>query len=305
MFIRDLYKNNESIISFEVFPPKQQSSLETITESLAQMASLNPGFISVTYGAGGTGNNKMTTQIASYIKNTLDSVPMAHLTAIGASYQDISLILEDLKRNNISNIMALRGDFPSDYKDKKEGDFKYAYHLLEFIKKQGGFSCGAACYPEGHIGCDNLDQNYEHAYIKQESGADFLISQLFFDNEKFFNFSEKARRRGVSVPIVAGIMPILGKSQVERMIFQCGVSLPSEIIRILYKYENNPEDLQKAGIEYACNQIESLVENGHKYVHIYSMNKPAIAKACKAKFDFLVSDDEFVVLEDVVSEGDI
>lgn len=290
MYIKELYKNNDSIISFEVFPPKQESSLETITNNLGQMAALNPGFISVTYGAGGTGNNKMTTKISSLIKHKLKAVPMAHLTAVAATYEDIAAILDDLKRNHISNIMALRGDLPEGFSGNPEGDFQYAYNLLEFIKKTGDFSCGAACYPEGHISCENLDNNYEHAYIKQESGADFLISQLFFDNDKFYTFHEKARRRGVTIPIVAGIMPILGKSQVQRMIFQCGVSLPSEIIRILHKYENNPEDLQKAGIEYACKQIEALVENGHKYIHIYSMNKPEIAIACKDKFDSLVGE---------------
>jgi len=287
MFIRELYKNNKSIISFEVFPPKQESSVETILNSLKQMAALEPGFISVTYGAGGTGNNSMTTRIATHIKKDLGAVPMAHLTAVAATREDIALVLDELERNNIKNIMALRGDLPEGFSGNPEGDFQYAYELIEFIRKQGDFSCGAACYPEGHISCENLDNNYEHAYIKQESGADFLISQLFFDNDKFFSFVEKARRRGVTIPIVAGIMPILGKSQVQRMIFQCGVSLPSEIIRILHKYENNPADLQKAGIEYACSQIETLVDNGHSYIHIYSMNKPEIAAACKERFDSL------------------
>ena len=291
MYIKELYKNNDSLISFEVFPPKQESSLDTIMESLGIMAGLKPGFISVTYGAGGTGNNSMTTKISSLIKNELKSVPMAHLTAIGASYEDISRILAELKRNNISNIMALRGDFPQGMENSQEGDFKYAYNLLEYIRKIGGFSCGAACYPEGHITCTSEDSNYEHTYLKQESGADFLISQLFFDNNTFYNFSEKARRRGVRIPIIAGIMPILTKSQVQRMIFQCGVSLPSDIVKILYKYENSPIDLQNAGIEYACNQIEGLIQNGHKYIHIYSMNKPEIAISCKSRFDRIISEE--------------
>lgn len=287
MYIRELYKNNKSIISFEVFPPKQESSVETILDGLGKMAAMEPGFISVTYGAGGTGNNNMTTRIASHIKKDLGAVPMAHLTAISSTQEEIALILDELGRLNIKNIMALRGDLPEDFSTTSHGDFQYAHELIDFIRKYGDFACGAACYPEGHIACENLDNNYEHAYIKQESGADFLISQLFFDNEKFYSFVEKARRRGVSIPIVAGIMPILGKSQVQRMIFQCGVSLPSEIIRILHKYEHNPSDLQKAGIEYACNQIESLIDNGHSYIHIYSMNKPEIAAACKDQFDKL------------------
>lgn len=292
MYIRDLYGEQKPVISFEVFPPKQESSLESITDSLAQMASLNPGFISVTYGAGGTGNNSMTTSIASLIKNKLGATPMAHLTAVAAKTSDISGILKELKANNIFNIMALRGDLPENFSGNPDGDFKYAYQLIEFIKENGDFCCGGAFYPEGHIACDNLADNYVHAYMKQEAGADFLVSQLFFDNEKFYDFADNAKRKGITIPLVAGIMPILGKSQVQRMIFQCGVSLPSSIIRILHKYENNPVDLQKAGIEFACRQIESLLENGHKYIHIYSMNKPEIAIACKTTFDNLVNRGE-------------
>ncbi len=289
MHIKELYEKNDSLISFEVFPPKQESSLETITAILGQMASLNPGYISVTYGAGGTGDNSMTTSIASLIKNKLGALPMAHLTAIAAKKPAISATLEELKKNNISNIMALRGDLPEGFFGDLDGDFNYAWNLIEYIKKSGDFCCGGAFYPEGHIACDNPEADYEHAYIKQEAGADFLVSQLFFDNEKFYTFADHGAKRGITIPLVAGIMPILGKSQVQRMIFQCGVSLPSAIIRILHKYENSPSDLQKAGIEYACNQIEALFNNGHKYIHVYSMNKPEIAIACKAKFDQLGS----------------
>lgn len=292
MYIKELYEKNDPVISFEVFPPKQESGLETITNNLAQMASLKPGYISVTYGAGGTGNNSMTTSIASYIQNKLGATPMAHLTAVAAKTYHVSETLKELKDNNILNIMALRGDLPEGFSGNPDGDFAYAYHLIEFIKENGDFCCGGAFYPEGHIGCDHLDDNYSHAYAKQAAGADFLVSQLFFDNEKFYDFADNALKKGITIPLVAGIMPILGKSQVQRMIFQCGVSLPSSIIRILHKYENNPVDLQKAGIEYACSQIEALFKNGHKFIHVYSMNKPEIAVACKNQFDKLVSGGE-------------
>ena len=234
----------------------------------------------------------MTTTIASFIKNKLGATPMAHLTAVGANTSDISHTLEELRGNNILNIMALRGDLPDASSESSQGDFNYAYNLIEFIKEQGDFCCGGAFYPEGHIACESLTENYDHAYTKQAAGADFLVSQLFFDNEKFYDFADKALAKGITIPLVAGIMPILGKSQVQRMIFQCGVSLPSDIIRILHKYENNPIDLQKAGIEYACNQIEALFENGHQHIHVYSMNKPEIAVACKTKFDQLVQEGE-------------
>lgn len=292
MKIKELYQTKKGIISFEVFPPKAESGLDVITGSLEQMARLKPGFISVTYGAGGTGNNQMTTQIASFIKNNLGTVPMAHLTAVASSFTDISSTLDDLKANNIINIMALRGDLPEGFSGNASGDFNYAYQLIEFIKGKGDFCCGGAFYPEGHIASENLEKGFEHAYIKQEAGADFLISQLFFDNEKYYAFVEKAEKKGITIPLVPGIMPILGKSQVQRMIFQCGVSLPSAIIRILHKYENSPEDLQKAGIEYAQIQIEELIRKGHNNIHVYSMNKPAIAIACKDRFDELTNKGE-------------
>lgn len=288
MYIKHLYEIKEPVISFEVFPPKQESSIDTITDALSQMAKLKPGFISVTYGAGGNGNNSKTTEVASFIKNTLLTEPMAHLTAIGAKKEDIKATLDELKANNIKNIMALRGDFPTDNSKGLNGDFEHASDLISFIKDNGNFNIGAACYPEGQIECENALTNYDHLYNKQLSGADFLISQLFFENGSFFRFLEQAQSKGVKIPIAAGLMPILGKSQVQRMIFQCGVSLPASIIRILHKYENSPEDLQKAGIEYTCMQIEDLLKNGHKNIHVYSMNKPEVAIACKQRFDSLI-----------------
>ena len=287
MHIKKLYETKRPVISFEVFPPKQESSVETVTGVLSGMAKQKPGFISVTYGAGGHGNNSKTIEIASHIKNELGTEPMAHLTCIGATKPQISSILSEMKNSGIENIMALRGDIPEGFCEKDHGDFRYARDLIEFIKETGDFSIGAACYPEGHIECDDMGKNFEHLYEKQQAGADFFVSQLFFENGAFFRFMEQATSRGITKPIVAGLMPILGKSQIQRMIFQCGVSLPSDIIRILHKYENSPEDLKKAGIEYTCRQMENLIINGHRNIHIYSMNKPEIAMQCKAQFDSL------------------
>lgn len=288
MYIKHLYEIKEPVISFEVFPPKQESSIETITDVLSQMAKLKPGFISVTYGSGGNEGSSKTTEIASYIKNTLLTEPLAHLISAGAKKSVIKTTLENLKANNIENVMALRGDLSAEYSKNPTGDFRHASDLIQFIKENGNFSVGAACYPEGQIDCENSISNYDHLHEKQLAGADFLISQLFFENGRFFRFLEQAQSRGVKIPIAAGIMPILGKSQIQRMIFQCGVSLPASIIRILHKYENSPLDLQKAGIEYTCLQIEDLMKNGHKNIHVYSMNKPEIAQACKQTFDSLI-----------------
>ena len=285
MLIKDIYNQNDGVLSFEVFPPKTDSGVQTIMDALQEMSLMEPGFISVTYGAGGTGIKSMTTEIASYIKNTLKSEPMAHLTVIGMTKAEVREILQSFKDNNIQNIMALRGDIPVGYDGKS--DFPYAKDLMEFIKSEGNFGIGGAFYPEGHIDCNCMDSNFDHILQKQESGADFLVSQLFFDDEMYMRFIEKARDKGVTIPLVAGIMPIMTKSQVQRMIFQCGVSLPSGIIKILHKYEHNHDDLMKAGIEYANGQIETLYKNGHKHIHLYSMNKPMIARECKDFYDNL------------------
>lgn len=287
MHIKDLYAAGKPVISFETFPPKKESAVETVTNVLEQMTSMHPGFISVTYGAGGSGNGGKTTEIASMIKNRFGGEPLAHLTAITAKKETISATLEDLKANHVENIMALRGDIPVGFEGDPNGDFQYAKDLIAFIKEQGDFCVGGACYPEVHIDCDDLDANYDHMLQKQEAGADFLVSQLFFDNNQYYRFAEKASRAGVSIPISAGIMPILGKSQIEKMIFTCGVSMPSRIVRILHQYENDPQGLEQAGIEYACEQIEDLYHHGIRNIHIYSMNKPQIARACKERFDQL------------------
>lgn len=287
MKIKELYQENQPQISFEVFPPKKESDAETIMASLDQMTALKPAFISVTYGAGGSGNSGKTTEIASAIKNKFGVESLAHLTAITAKKETIVATLQDLKAHQIENIMALRGDIPVDFTGDPNGDFLYAKDLIAFIKEQGDFCVGAACYPEGHIDCADLPANYDHLLQKQQAGADFFVSQLFFDNQQFYRFYEEARKHGVTVPLIAGIMPILGKSQVQRMIFTCGVSLPSRIIRILHQYENDPESLRQAGIEYACEQIEDLYRHGIHQIHVYSMNKPHIAQAAKTKFDQL------------------
>lgn len=288
MQLKHLYETKEPVISFEMFPPKQDSPVDTITTKISEMAQLKPDFISVTYGAGGKAGDCKTAEIASFIKNSLGVEALPHLTAGSSKKSDIKDILNNFNQNNIKNIMVLRGDLCPGTSENQHRDFRYARDLIEFIKENGDFSIGSACYPEGHIECSDQMTNYDHLYDKQLAGADFLVSQLFFENGKFFQFLEQAQSHGIKIPITAGLMPILGKSQIERMIFQCGVSLPSNIIRILHKYENSPEDLQKAGIEYTCQQIENLVSNGHKNIHVYTMNRPEIAAACKQTFDSLI-----------------
>jgi methylenetetrahydrofolate reductase (NADPH) len=260
-------------MSFEVFPPKKEADVPGLRDVLRQLAGLKPDFISVTHGAGGTGATGKTADAASFIQNECGITALAHLTCAGSSKASIMEALEHLKSIGMRNILALRGDaFGS------APDYTYASQLIEDIKGFGGFCIGAACYPEGHVDCESLDGDICNLRLKQEAGADFLITQLFFDNAVFFAFLEKIRAAGVTLPVSAGVMPILSRAQVEKMIYMCGASLPSVIVKLLGKYADDPESLRAAGIERAAEQVLDLIRGGAEGVHIYTMNKPEIAK---------------------------
>ena len=267
-------KKGTDTISFEIFPPKGDFDLDTVRKLVGELSLLSPDYISVTYSAGGGGNSKNTIAVTSTVKSEFNMESMAHLTCINSSLQDIEVIMAQFKEKGIENVFALRGDLPEGA--VPSADFKYAKDLIPLLK-QNGFCVGAACYPEGHVQCESVEKDIYYLREKEQAGADFFISQLFFDNEHYFRFLEKARSAGVTKPIAAGIMPLLGKSQISRMIFMCGASLPSAIIRILNRYENNPDDLRKAGIEYAAQQIVDIMEYGDSSIHIYTMNHPDIA----------------------------
>ncbi len=274
MRISEIYNKIKQPKSFEIFPPKGDLSVDTAKETVKELIDLNPAFISVTYSAGGSGNSHKTADLATMIQKDFGVTAAAHLTCINSSKSDIEETIKTLKDDGIENILALRGDIVD---GGAATDFKYATDLIPVLKN-AGFCVGGACYPEGHVACESLEDDLNHLYEKEMAGADFFLSQLFFDNDAFFKFLEKARKIGVTKPIEAGVMPILSKSQITRMIFMCGASLPANIIRILNKYENSPEDLEKAGIETALNQIQGLLSGGVDGVHIYTMNKPHIAK---------------------------
>jgi len=276
--IKKLYDHKCPVVSFEVFPPKKDTGLEDIYLALDRMSKLSPDFISVTYGAGGGENSALTAKVASYIQRECGVCSIAHLTCIGASQESVHNLLEQIKLRGVHNVLALRGDMPEG--TRHTGIYKYAEDLIRDIRMHGNFCIGAACYPEGHIECDNLNFDTECLRRKQEAGAEFLITQLFFDNDIFYRFLERARGGGVTLPISAGIMPVLSRSQIERMIFLCGASLPSGIIKLLHKYENSPGDLRMAGMEFAVKQITDLLAHGADGVHIYTMNKPEIAEFC-------------------------
>lgn len=281
MKISELYSNDKTVMSFEVFPPKKEIILKEVDALIGDLAALDPGFISVTCGAGGSANRNKTVELAAMIKKQYGVESMAHMICISSTRENIQSELEEIRENGIENVLALRGDIPSDGFDPSHCEYRYAKDLIGDIKTGGGLCIAAAAYPEGHIECEDFGQSVDHLKQKEEAGAELFVSQLFFNNAYFYNLIGKARQSGVKGPITAGIMPMLGKAQISKMIFMCGASLPSKMIKLLSKYESDEESLLKAGLEYAGEQIADLARNGVDGIHIYTMNKPYIAKTLK------------------------
>lgn len=281
MKIADFFKNNEkTVFSFEVFPPKKDSPIESVYSKMEELCALKPDFISVTYGAGGTVGHSRTCEIASKIKNDFGVESVAHLTCVNSTKADIDSNLVDLKANGIENILALRGDYVEGVEPKH--DFKYASDLCEYIERTDEyrefFDIGGGCYPEVHGEAEDEVEDILNLKKKVDAGASHLISQLFFDNNVYYRFLERAKIARINVPIEAGIMPITNKNQITRMVSMSGASLPAKFSKILQKYENKPEALRDAGIAYAIEQIIDLIANGVDGIHLYTMNNPYIAR---------------------------
>lgn len=267
----------DSLVSFEVFPPKNDSAFDSIKWTVRELAAFNPDFMSVTYGAGG-GTSKYTVEIASMIKNRLDTTALAHLTCISTDKEKIDGILDKLKENHIDNILAMRGDIPTDFQRPQGEYYTYACDLVSHIKEYGYFDIGGACYPECHPECKSLKKDIENLKFKHDCGVDFFITQLFYDNNVFLSFLDKVRNKGVSAPVFAGIMPITNIKQIDRIISLSHTKIPDGLNKILEKYKDSPEELQKAGLEFSIRQINELQERGIDGIHIYTMNKPFTAR---------------------------
>lgn len=279
MRISDAFNLKKPIVSFEVFPPKLDIPIETVFDTIEEIKKIEPSFISVTYGAGG-GNRSRTIEISSKIKNDFGIEALSHLTCVNSSKQDIDSILDSLSSQNINNILALRGDAPKDNPDFsfQSQEFKHASDLVSYISQRNDFCIGSACYPEGHVEAVNRGEDIEYLKMKVDSGVDFLITQLFFSNEILYKFLDEIRAKGIHLPVSAGIMPIYNTNLIKKLTLTCGARIPRKLLIILNKYENQPNELKKAGIEYSVNQIRELVANGIDGVHIYTMNKPNLAK---------------------------
>lgn len=265
-------------ISFEVFPPKTDAGLEKVMEATELISKLEPSYISVTYGAGG-GTSKNTARIANHIKTELGVESLAHLTCASSTKDEVRRVIDDLKVLGIENILALRGDIPQGMEFPMSNRFRYAYELVEEIRKSGDFCIGAACYPEGHVENEHKEDDIKYLKQKVDAGVDFLTTQMFFDNDIHYNFLYRIREAGITVPVLPGIMPITSASQMKKSLELSGTVFPRRFLSILDRFGDYPEAMRQAGIAYATDQIIDLLANGVKNIHIYSMNKPDVAAA--------------------------
>ncbi len=277
MKIPEIYKQKKPVYSFEIFPPKKTGDIETIYTTVAKLAHLRPDFISVTFGAGGRSRDTLTGEIASRIKNEYGIESMAHVTCINSSREQVERIIEDIAGRGIENVMALRGDINDE--TGPLGEFRHANELVQVIKSIAPeLQLMGACYPEGHYEQDDLEADIENLKYKIGAGVQGLITQLFFDNSKFYEFREIVRAKGIDLPISAGIMPITNKRQIQRTVALSGSSLPKRFTNMLAKYEDDPEGLFEAGIDYAVSQIRDLIGNGADGIHLYTMNNAEVAE---------------------------
>ena len=280
MKISEIVNDNKPSISFEVFPPKTDSAFESVKSAVDEIAALKPAFMSVTYGAGG-GTSKYTLDIAKEIKEKYDVPSLAHLTCVSSSKEMVKQRIEDIKKAGIENVLALRGDIPEDMinSDRSKWDYHYAYELVKELKTSAPELCvGGACYPEVHPDSMNKKSDIEHLKEKANAGCEFFTTQMFFDNNLLYSFMYRIREAGINTPIVAGIMPITSANQVERAIKLSGSFMPQRFISLVDKFGNDPKAMMQAGIAYATDQIIDLFANNITNVHVYSMNKPEIAR---------------------------
>ena len=267
---------DKTVFSLEVFPPKRTDPSDSIITTVERLKELSPDFISVTYGAGGSAAGHGTADIADYLKNTLSVEPLAHLTCVNSSRDQIGTALDDLRNRRIENILALRGDKNPNVPPRD--DFHYASELAQAITEYGGFSLAGACYPEGHVESASLARDVESLQYKIDAGVSHLITQLFFDNGTFYRFLNLARKAGITVPVQAGVMPIVNVRQISRTVALSSASLPHSFTKMISRWEHDEQALFDAGIDYAISQIRDLITGGTDGVHLYAMNNPKVAR---------------------------
>lgn len=278
MRIAELLRQDQVTISCELFPPKQGTQLENYKKIVKEVADLKPSFISVTYGATG-GTSDYTVELANEVCNVNHVPALAHLTCASSTKEKVAQVIGELKEKRIENILALRGDIPEHADFPLPNQYHYASELIADIRSQGDFCIGGACYPEGHPEADTIWEDLDHLKEKVEAGCEFLTTQMFFDNNIFYNFMYKALKKGIHVPIVAGIMPVTNAAQIKRIVSLSGNLVPARFLAIVDRFGDSPAAMKQAGIAYATEQIVDLIANGVNHIHIYTMNKPDVAGA--------------------------
>ncbi len=285
MKISEIIKRGTPSLSFEVFPPKNSESYESIKSSALEIAKLNPDFMSVTYGAGGT-TGSYTIDIAESIVKT-GVTPIAHLTCVCSDREKIRETLAEIKTKGVENILALRGDLPTGVTERSL-DFTHASDLVKEIKNFGEFCIGGACYPEGHTECNSFTKDIQNLKIKVDAGCEFLTTQMFFDNHILFNFLYKIREAGITIPVIPGIMPVTNAAQIKRICSLSGTVLPRKFLRMVDRFGDDPVAMKQAGIAYATEQIIDIYSNGINAVHVYSMNKPDVAEKIQSNLKGII-----------------
>lgn len=278
MRIVEILKEERVHISCELFPPKQGSQLENVKQVVRDIAQIKPVYMSVTYGATG-GTSDYTVDIANEIQNVNQIPALAHLTCASSTKEKVREVVEQLKEKRIENILTLRGDIPENADFPLPNQYKHASELIADVKALGDFCIGGACYPEGHPEAETMHEDIEHLKEKVEAGCDFLTTQMFFDNDIYYNFMYKILKKNIDVPVVAGIMPVTNAAQIKRIISLSGNMVPPRFKAIVDRFSDNPAAMKQAGIAYATEQIIDLIANGVNNIHIYTMNKPDVAGA--------------------------
>ena len=289
MKVIEIIKADKPALSFEVFPPKTTDAFDSVKQATEEIAKLDPSFMSVTFGAGGS-NAGFAVEVAGNLQKNYDVTTVGHLTCIGASRETISNRLDQMRTHGIDNVLALRGDRPKEWSDGQSmiADFEHASDLVRFIKEHGDFCVGGACYPEGHPEAETQKKDIANLKRKVDAGCEFLTTQMFFDNNILYNFIYKLRETGITVPIVAGIMPVTNPKSIARICALSGSLLPKRFIQIVDRFGDNPEAMKQAGIAYATDQIIDLYANGINAVHVYSMNKPDVAAAIQRNLSEII-----------------
>lgn len=285
MKIKDLLNEDKITFSCEVFPPKKDNHFQNMLHTADEICKMGVDFISVTYGAGGS-TSKRTVEAASYIQNTWHIPALAHLTCCGSTREEIRERLREMKSMGIENVLALRGDKPKDFTG--DGDYTYAVELIREIKSQGDFCIGAACYPEGHVECEHKELDIIHLKEKVDAGCDFLTTQMFFDNNVYYNFLYRVLTAGIGIPVIPGIMPVINSRQIKRSCELSGTTLPPRFKAIADKFSDDPLAMEQAGIAYATEQIIDLVANGVRHIHLYTMNRPGTAEKILHNLDHIL-----------------